>query len=774
MVQFLELVGEEMKENNHIFTKDCYIAYKSAFEFAQKKKFEYFTVDNFILFLSQTSKGKELFLSLGLDISDYENATLEYLQHFVPKNSENFEDNPHTTVALRKLIDFAYDEKSINDTRQKEQIDEFILFSSLFNLSEEDSFTLIYFKKHKVTSMSVINFFTHYKKTNNEKKSMSPYLEKYTINLLEQIKNNQAIHLGREKEIEQIVQVLGRKKKNNPLLVGDSGVGKSTIIDILLSKVLKGEIPSLKDYKFLSLSMADLLAGAKYRGDFEERMTNIIKEVSDKKIILVIEELHTFLTPQQGNNDTNSIMQQALVTGKFPVIGSINFKEYKKHIANNESFNRRFQKVIIEESSSEDTFNILYHIRSEYEKHHGVEYSEESLNTIIDLTSRYIIDRKLPDKAIDFLDIIGSKHHLLFTKDNNPKNLKIDSHDVRKIIAELLKIDVNNFDVSQKTKLFSLKSNIKNKIFGQNEAVDIVTNKIICHHSDIIKEDKLIGSFLFAGQTGTGKTELAKTLAHELSIPLIRFDMSEYMEKHAVSRLIGAPPGYVGFDQGGLLIDAINKTPNCVLLLDEIEKAHPDIMNILLQVMDYATLTENNGRKADFKNVILIITTNIGAQVITKKKIGFDQDVDVIDDRIKAIKSTLTPEFINRLDSIVQFNTLSKESVYHIIHKQIEQIKSSIKEKKIDVDFSTEVIDYIFNHSFSSEYGARPVRKFIQQSILQLLAADILFGKITPGSSLKVMIKNDDLSYELLQPIQLNIMEKKTVKKRKYSKIVSS
>ncbi len=760
-----------MKENNHIFTKDCYIAYKSAFEFAQKKKFEYFTVDNFILFLSQTTKGRELFTALGLDFSDYEHATLEYLQHFVPKNSDNFDDNPHTTVALRKLIDFAYDDKSAQDTKLKEQIDESILFISLFHLDEEDSFTLYYFKKHKINNVAVINFFSHYKKKENEKKSLSPYLEKYTVNLLEQAKNNKSVHVGREKEIEQLIQILGRKKKNNPLLVGESGVGKSTIIDILLQKLLKGEIPSLKDYKILSLSMADLLAGAKYRGDFEERITNIIKEVSDKKIILVIEELHTFLTPQQGNNDTNSIMQQALVTGKFPVIGSINFKEYKKHIASNESFNRRFQKVIVEEPSVNDTFSILYNIRSEYENHHGVEYSEEALNSIIDLTNRYIIDRKLPDKAIDFLDIIGSKHHLMYEAQQDENLLKITSAHVKKIIAESLKIDINNFDVNQKTKLKTLNANIKSKIFGQEQAVDVVTNKILCHHSEIIKEDKLIGSFLFAGQTGTGKTELAKAVSEELNIPLVRFDMSEYMEKHAVARLIGAPPGYVGFDQGGLLIEAINKTPNCILLLDEIEKAHPDIMNILLQVMDYATLTENNGRKADFKNVILIITTNIGAQVITKNTIGFDRQQNIIDDRMKAIKSALTPEFINRLDDIVQFNTLSKEAVYQIISKQIFQIKKSIQEKKIDVNFSQEVIEYIFKNSFSSEYGARPIRKFIQQSVLKLLAQDILFEVIPQGSSVQVMLKDNELSYELVKPIELNILEKKTIaKKRRYHK----
>ncbi|NND40485.1 MAG: AAA domain-containing protein, partial [Silicimonas sp.] len=558
--------------------------------------------------------------------------------------------------------------------------------------------------------------------------------------------------IGREHEVERCVQVLCRRRKNNPLLVGDPGVGKTAIAEGLAKKIVEKQTPEvLQGATIYSLDMGALLAGTRYRGDFEERLKAVVTELEEHEdAILFIDEIHTVIgagATSGGAMDASNLLKPALQGGKLRCMGSTTYKEFRQHFEKDRALSRRFQKIDVNEPTVEDSVKILLGLKPYFEDHHSVEYTDDAVKTAVELSARYINDRKLPDKAIDVIDEAGAAQHLV-PEDQRKK--KIDVTDIENVVAKIARIPPKNVSKDDAAVLKDLEATLKRVVFGQEKAIEALSSAIKLSRAGLREPEKPIGNYLFAGPTGVGKTEVAKQLADSLGVELLRFDMSEYMEKHAVSRLIGAPPGYVGFDQGGLLTDGVDQHPHCVLLLDEIEKAHPDVFNILLQVMDHGKLTDHNGRQVDFRNVILIMTSNAGASDMAKAAIGFNRDRRVGEDT-EAIERTFTPEFRNRLDAVISFAPLPKEVILQVVEKFVLQLEAQLMDRGVHIELTRPAAEWLANKGYDDKMGARPLARVIQEEIKKPLAEELLFGKLAKGGIVKVGVKEGKLELRIEQ-----------------------
>ncbi|MBW7056490.1 ATP-dependent Clp protease ATP-binding subunit ClpA [Paracoccus bogoriensis] len=559
--------------------------------------------------------------------------------------------------------------------------------------------------------------------------------------------------IGREAEIERAIQVLCRRRKNNPLLVGDPGVGKTAIAEGLALKITRGETPDvLAGATIFSLDMGALLAGTRYRGDFEERLKAVVKELeAHPDAILFIDEIHTVIgagATSGGAMDASNLLKPALAGGKLRCMGSTTYKEYRQHFEKDRALSRRFQKIDVNEPSVPDTIKILMGLKPHFEKHHDLRYTNEAIKSAVELASRYINDRKLPDSAIDVIDEAGAAQHLVA---ESKRRKTISPKEIEAVVAKIARIPPKNVSKNDAEVLRDLEGTLKRVVFGQDKAIEALSSAIKLARAGLREPEKPIGNYLFAGPTGVGKTEVAKQLASTLGVELLRFDMSEYMEKHAVSRLIGAPPGYVGFDQGGLLTDGVDQHPHCVLLLDEIEKAHPDVYNILLQIMDAGRLTDHNGRQVDFRNVILIMTSNAGAADAAKAAIGFGRDRREGEDTA-AIERTFTPEFRNRLDAIISFAPLSREVVVHVVEKFVLQLEAQLMDRNVHIELTPEAADWLAEKGYDDRMGARPLGRVIQEHIKKPLAEELLFGRLTKGGMVRVKIEDDKPAFDITGP----------------------
>jgi ATP-dependent Clp protease ATP-binding subunit ClpA len=630
---------------------------------------------------------------------------------------------------------------------------------------EKDSHAVYYLHQQGVTRLDVVNFISHgiTKSPQGEEKAKgkdgekeeepaegreaqaSP-LEQYTVNLNQMAKDGKIDPLiGREPEVERVIQVLCRRRKNNPLLVGEAGVGKTAIAEGLAWRVVKGDVPEiLEQSNVYSLDMGALLAGTKYRGDFEQRLKAVLKQLkSNPNAILFIDEIHTLIgagSASGGTLDASNLLKPALASGQLKCIGATTYNEYRGIFEKDHALSRRFQKIDVNEPTVQQTIEILKGLKSRFEEHHGVRYSSSAIQAAAELSARFINDRHLPDKAIDVIDEAGAAQRILPV---SKRKKTIGKNEVEDIIAKIARIPPQTVSSDDRAQLKNLERNLKNVVFGQDPAIEALAAAIKMARSGLGKPDKPIGSFLFSGPTGVGKTEVARQLAFTMGIELIRFDMSEYMERHAVSRLIGAPPGYVGFDQGGLLTEAISKKPHAVLLMDEIEKAHPDVFNILLQVMDHGTLTDNNGRKADFRNVIIVMTTNAGAETLQRRSIGFTNAREA-GDEMADIKRMFTPEFRNRLDAIISFRALDEEIILRVVDKFLMQLEDQLHEKKVEITFSSALRKHLGRKGFDPVMGARPMARLIQDTIRKALADELLFGRLVGGGKVSVDVDDAD------------------------------
>ncbi len=754
-----------MENNNKLFSDECINAMNEAYQYAQKKKFEFVTVDNFMLFIAKTQMGRSIFEAMQLNVNEFYEHIEEYLNENIPKSSDNG-DKPQWTIQLKALRDQSVLLQQAGG--QKSKVDEGHIIVALFHLNEEECFTLNYFDHFGITRFDIMSFIAHGKRKNdNQNKSVSSAkdnakvaLNKFAINLNQKAKDGKIDPvIGREKEIDKAIEILCQRRKNNPLLVGEPGVGKTAIAEGLARKIVLGEVPAIiSQFQIYSLDMPSVLAGTKYRGDFEERLKNIIKEASaDPNIVLVIDEIHTLIGTGSGTGtmDASNILKPALSSGELKVIGATTYEEYRKYFEKEGALSRRFQKLDVVEPTVTESIEILKGIKSQFENFHGITYTDSAIEAAVQLTTKYINDRCLPDKAIDIIDMAGSQAKI--KKDAQ----EIDAHYISGVVATVARIPVDSVKETEKFKLKNLDITLKKEIFGQNDAIDKVVDNIIYTRSNILNREKPIGSFLFAGPSGVGKTELAKQLAKQLGVQFIRFDMSEYMEKHTVSRLVGSPPGYVGHEQGGQLTNTIRKHPYCVLLLDEIEKAHPDIFNILLQIMDYATLTDNEGKKANFQNVIVIMTTNIGAAEMNKASIGFSKEDTSHIDREAQVKKSFSPEFYNRLDSVIQFNALNESMITDVVIKHVKKLQEALLEKKVISIFTDEAIKLIAKDGFDPKLGARPIQRFIEKNVAQKISKEVMFGKLENGGEIKVDVLDGKLDIQYLHSYENKLIEKK-------------
>jgi ATP-dependent Clp protease ATP-binding subunit ClpA len=568
--------------------------------------------------------------------------------------------------------------------------------------------------------------------------------------------------IGRASEVERCIQVLCRRRKNNPLLVGDPGVGKTAIAEGLARKIVKGETPEvLSKTTIFSLDMGALLAGTRYRGDFEERLKAVVNELeAHPDAVLFIDEIHTVIgagATSGGAMDASNLLKPALQGGKLRCMGSTTYKEFRQHFEKDRALSRRFQKIDVNEPTVDDTVKILQGLKPYFEEHHSVRYTADAIKSAVELSARYINDRKLPDKAIDVIDEAGAAQHLVA---ESKRRKTIGAKEIEAVVAKIARIPPKNVSKDDAEVLKDLEKTLKRVVFGQDAAIVALSSAIKLARAGLREPEKPIGNYLFAGPTGVGKTEVAKQLADTLGVELLRFDMSEYMEKHAVSRLIGAPPGYVGFDQGGMLTDGVDQHPHCVLLLDEIEKAHPDVFNILLQVMDHGTLTDHNGRKVDFRNVILIMTSNAGASDMQKAALGFGRDKRTGEDTA-AIERTFTPEFRNRLDAVISFGALPKEVIMQVVEKFVLQLEAQLMDRNVHIELTKPAAEWLADKGYDDKMGARPLGRVIQEHIKKPLAEELLFGKLTKGGLVRVGLKNGEIDLQVIGPEQARLSAKK-------------
>ena len=705
--------------------------FQKSISFAKEMRHEYLTIEHVFFLLLNSSEGSKIITKCGGDVEKMKGELLTYIQTNIDAFPKGVNSEPYESLALSRLID-----KMIRHIQSAQQKDAKVgdLLAALYE--EENTFSYMLLSQYQISRLDVLETISHADEDDldSEDEEKKSYLSKYSIDLLQKAKEGKIDPvIGRDSEIKRVTQILCRRKKNNPILVGEPGVGKTAIAEGLALNLAAGTVPRIiKDSQLYALDLGSLLAGTKYRGDFEKRLKGVMDELKkEPNAILFIDEIHTLIGAgsTSGTMDAANQLKPALASGELKCMGATTFAEYRNGFEKDKALSRRFSKIDIDEPSKKTSYLILKGLQSKYEKHHNVKYTNKALQSAVNLSKRYITDRFLPDKAIDLIDETAASFHL-----KNDKRVKVTANDILKTVSSIVGISNTNITANETNALQNLEAIMKQSVIGQDKAVEVVTQAIKISKAGLTPEKKPIASFLFSGPTGVGKTELAITLSKTLGIHFERFDMSEYMEKHAISRLVGAPPGYVGYEQGGLLTEVVKRHPYTVLLLDEIEKAHPDLVNILLQIMDNATLTDNNGYKADFQNVVLIMTSNIGATA--RNVMGFNKD-----DSISAneeLKAFFTPEFRNRLDAIVDFNPLSIEIIESIVGKFIAELNIELKNKKITVELTQNATSYIATESYSQEMGARPIKRYIQDNITNKLSDEILFGKLKNGGLVTV------------------------------------
>ena len=736
-----------------MFSKDLELSIAALFDKAHEANIQYITVEHLLLMIMSDFDVKEFFKSKGISIDSLKDDLNNHLnKNVVSKIDQQKPVQP--TLGFQRVLQRAVFHIQSSGKGVVKPIN---ILVAIF--SEKESHSVFLLNKYKLSRLDVVTYLSHGTKTSSvddktaendvsDEKELSSENE-FLINLNNLVSNNKIDKIiGRKKEIERLVQILSRRNKNNPLLVGESGVGKTAIAEGLAYLISKKEVPSIMENTIVySLDIAALIAGTKYRGDFEKRLKQVLSFLSKQdNPILFIDEIHTIIgagSASGGSLDVSNLLKPALGKGEIRCIGSTTFQEYRGIFNQNQALSRRFQKIDVVEPNFDECEEILNGIKDVYEEYHDVKYTDEAIKSSIELSSKYINDRFLPDKAIDVIDETGA---LLNINRKNDKTIKVSKNDIEMTISKITKIPEQTITTSDKKDLKNLEQNLKRVIFGQDKAVETLSNAIKLSRVGLRDENKTIGSFLFTGPTGVGKTEISKQLSEILGIDLVRFDMSEYMERHTVSRLIGAPPGYVGFDQGGLLTEAIVKSPHCVLLLDEIEKAHPDIFNILLQVMDAGQLTDNNGRKSDFRNVILIMTTNIGAELLSKRNIGFAESSNE-SDAMNSLKRLFSPEFRNRLDETIQFNYLDKSVILSIVDKFLTKLQAQLDKRNVEIQVTKKVIEWIADNGYDKEMGARPMERFISQNIKKPLVDKLLFGNLKSGGLIKLDIEKGKLKF---------------------------
>ncbi|WP_137920126.1 ATP-dependent Clp protease ATP-binding subunit ClpA [Hydrogenophaga sp. 2FB] len=760
-----------------MIAQELEVSLHMAFVEARQQRHEFITVEHLLLALLDNPSAAEVLRACSANIDDLRKSLTNFIKDNTPQVAGTDEVDTQPTLGFQRVIQRAIMHVQSTGNGKKEVTGANVLVAIF---GEKDSHAVYYLHQQGVTRLDVVNFIAHgIRKSDppeptksgesaaeneeageakgNEKASP---LEQFTQNLNQMAKDGKIDPLiGREYEVERVIQILCRRRKNNPLLVGEAGVGKTAIAEGLAWRITQGEVPEiLAESHVYSLDMGALLAGTKYRGDFEQRLKGVLKSLKDKpNAILFIDEIHTLIgagAASGGTLDASNLLKPALSSGQLKCIGATTFTEYRGIFEKDAALSRRFQKVDVVEPTVQETVDILKGLKSRFEEHHGVKYAVAALQAAAELSAKYINDRHLPDKAIDVIDEAGAAQRILPV---SKRKKTISKAEVEEIVAKIARIPPANVSNDDRSKLQTLERDLKSVVFGQDKALEVLAASVKMARSGLGRADKPIGAFLFSGPTGVGKTEAAKQLAYIMGIDLLRFDMSEYMERHAVSRLIGAPPGYVGFDQGGLLTEAVTKKPHCVLLLDEIEKAHPDIFNVLLQVMDHGTLTDNNGRKADFRNVIIIMTTNAGAETMNKATIGFTNPREA-GDEMADIKRLFTPEFRNRLDATVSFKALDENIIMRVVDKFLLQLETQLAEKKVEVTFTDGLRKHLAKKGFDPLMGARPMQRLIQDTIRRALADELLFGRLTEGGRLTVDIetKTDEAGKEV-QEVKLDI-----------------
>jgi ATP-dependent Clp protease ATP-binding subunit ClpA len=737
-----------------MIAQELEVSLHMAFMEARQKRHEFITVEHLLLALLDNPSASEVLKACAAEVDDLRKLLSEFVTEHTPILATE-EADTQPTLGFQRVIQRAI--LHVQSSGKKEVTGANVLVAIF---GEKDSHAVYFLHQKGVTRLDVVNFISHgiskvpqAAPGKNEGEAEAEHeqasggaLENYTLNL-----NALALMgkidplIGRERELERVVQTLCRRRKNNPLLVGEAGVGKTAIAEGLARRIVEGDVPEiLAKCNVYALDMGALLAGTKYRGDFEQRLKAVLKQLVDNPhAILFIDEIHTLIgagAASGGTLDASNLLKPALSTGQLKCIGATTYSEFRGIFEKDHALSRRFQKIDVTEPSVEETVSILRGLKTRFEEHHGIKYAASALTSAAELAARYINDRHLPDKAIDVIDEAGAAQRIL------PKSKQkkiITKHEIEEIVAKIARVPAQSVSSDDRSQLKNLDRNLKAVVFGQDKAIDALAAAIKMSRSGLGNPQKPTGSFLFSGPTGVGKTEVARQLAYIMGVELIRFDMSEYMERHAVSRLIGAPPGYIGFDQGGLLTEAVTKHPYSVLLLDEIEKAHPDVFNILLQVMDHGTLTDNNGRKADFRNVMIIMTTNAGAAELSKSSMGFTVSAQT-GDEMAEIKRTFSPEFRNRLDAIISFAALDREIIMRVVDKFLMQLEEQLHEKKVDVTFTVALKDHLARNGFDPKMGARPMARLIQDVIRTALADELLFGRLANGGKVTVDMGKDE------------------------------
>jgi ATP-dependent Clp protease ATP-binding subunit ClpA len=747
-----------------MLSRDLEVTLNLAFKDARAKRHELMSVEHLLLALIDNAVAASVLRACGADIEKLRQELEEFVDAttpLIPKNETERETQP--TLGFQRVLQRAV--FHVQSSGRKEVTGGSVLVAIF---SEQESHAVFILKQQEINRIDVVNYIAHgtpkeagaddgepaenNAEAGGEEERAPSALESYATNLNDQARKGLIDPLvGRQEEVERVVQTLSRRRKNNPLLVGESGVGKTAIAEGLAKMIVDGKVPDvIKDSVVYSLDLGALLAGTKYRGDFEKRLKNLLAELKQtENQILFIDEIHTIIgagAASGGVMDASNLLKPLLASGEIRCMGSTTYQEYRGIFDKDRALSRRFQKIDVTEPSVEDTYQILKGLKSRFEEHHHLKYTDRALRVASELADRYINDRFMPDKAIDIIDEAGAYQQL---QPISKRKKQINVVDIEKMVAKIARIPANTVSTSDKAALKDLDKNLKMVIFGQDEAIDTTASAIKLSRAGLKEPEKPIGSFLFAGPTGVGKTELCRQLASIMGVELVRFDMSEYMERHTVSRLIGAPPGYVGYDQGGLLTEEVTKHPHCVLLLDEVEKAHPEVFNLLLQVMDHGKLTDNNGRSADFRNVVLIMTTNAGAHEMSRTSIGFVAQ-DNTTDGMEVLKKMFSPEFRNRLDAIVQFGPLTTDVIKTVVDKFIEEVQVKLDEKKVILEVTEAARDWLAVNGYDEAMGARPMQRLIQTKIKKELAEDILFGRLSNGGgTVHVKVVDDDLVLEI-------------------------
>ncbi|KJV37980.1 ATP-dependent Clp protease ATP-binding subunit ClpA [Acinetobacter brisouii] len=738
-----------------MLSRQLEVSLRLAVSMARQKRHEFLTVEHLLLALLDNDSAVNALKACGADVVTLRKELEEYVEQHTPKLGENSEQAPHPTESFDRILQRAiFHVQSSGGDRTVEGADVLVAM-----YSERDTFAVYLLKRHQINRLTLTQYLSHGSRKEEiqvEEESddlegettnaAAGPLEQYTTNLnVEAAKGKTDPLIGREKEIERTAQILCRRRKNNPLLVGDPGVGKTSIAEGLAWLIVNGKAPQpLSKAEVYSLDIGALVAGTKYRGDFEKRLKQLLTALKkNPNAILFIDEIHMIIgagSSMGSTMDASNLIKPALANGTLRCIGSTTFQEYRQVFEKDHALSRRFQKVDVNEPSISETIDILRGLKSKFEEFHHVEYDDKALVSAVELAAKFITDRFLPDKAIDVIDEAGAQRRLKPKEDNN----LITVENIEDVVAKIARIPPKTVSKDDKTVLENLERDLKRVVFGQDEAITALASAIKLSRAGLKSPDKPVGSFVFAGPTGVGKTEVTKQLAKLLGVELVRFDMSEYMERHAVSRLIGAPPGYVGFDQGGLLTDAIHKNPHCVLLLDEIEKAHPDVYNLLLQIMDHGSLTDNNGRRSDFRNVILVLTTNIGAESISRSSIGFTEQ-DNSNDNQEAMKRAFSPEFRNRLDSVIQFKALPPVVIESVVDKFLTELQAQLDDKRVVLEVDQSARDWLATNGYDRLMGARPMQRLIQEHLKKPLAEMILFGELAEyGGNVAVTVKKEN------------------------------